>query len=239
MCLETVDSTNTFCLENPHVLSESGLVVYADYQRAGRGRMGRRWSQGAGRHLFASFVIHPELAPSLIPSITLCAGLAVYRVLSGLSGGEGCRLKWPNDVLIGGRKVCGILCESRLLDGKMIVVSGIGINISGGVDQFAEEISHKVTTLEACGIYTDRDRLLVTLTDRLDDILRDLHAGAGSRLFREWEEASCSRGRAVRFTTDGHEVYGTVDGLDDLGRLMVRDSTGDMHTVLSGEVKYC
>ncbi len=235
--LETVDSTNTFCLENPDIISSPGIVVYADRQEAGRGRMGRAWSQGTEGNLFASFVIHPGLSPSLVPSITLCAGLAVYRTLQDLGLGK-CALKWPNDVLVCDKKVCGILCESRIVNEKITVVAGVGVNVCGGVEEFPSFLFDKVTTLEECGVSINRDTLLSAVTASFDKILVEMHSGSPAALFREWERVSCSLGREVRFSSDSREICGTVAGLDDLGRLLVKDNAGCLHTVLSGEVEY-
>ncbi len=236
--LESVDSTNSFCLADPDIMLRPGLVVYADRQLSGRGRMNRHWSQGRGGHLFASFVIHPALPADLAPSITLCAGLAVHQTLSGL-GCKGLSLKWPNDVLINGRKVCGILCESRILSEKITVVAGIGINISGDVYQFPPELRSRVTTLEANGIRVDRDSLLEGVTLWFDRMLVDLHSvSRRTALFRQWEHISSSLGRMVRFKEGEQEKTGTVHGLDDFGRLMVRDVDGRLMTVVSGEVGY-
>ncbi len=236
--LDSVDSTNSYCLADPDIMSRSGLVVYADRQLSGRGRMGRHWSQGRGGHLFASFVIHPALPADLVPSITLCAGLAVYQALSGF-GCKGLSLKWPNDVLISGRKVCGILCESRIVAEKITVVAGIGINISGSVYQFPSELRACVTTLEANGIHVDRDSLLEGVTLWFDRMLVDLHSvSRRTALFRQWEQVSSSLGRMVRFKDGEQEKTGVVHGLDDSGRLMVRDADGWLVTVVSGEVRY-
>ncbi len=236
--LESVDSTNSFCLADPDIMSRPGLVVYADRQLSGRGRMGRHWSQGRGGHLFASFVIHPVLPADLVASITLCAGLAVYQALSDID----CNclsLKWPNDVLINGRKVCGILCESRIFSEKITVVAGVGVNISGDICQFPAELKHVVTTLEANGIRVDRDSLLEGVTRWFDSMLVELHSVSGrTGLFRQWEQVSSSLGRMVRFRQGGREKAGTVYGLDELGRLVVRDADGRLITVVSGEVEY-
>ena len=235
--LETVDSTNTFCLENPDIMATPGLVVYADRQLAGRGRMGRAWCQGPEGNLSASFVIHPDLPPSIIPSITICTGLAVYRTLKGL-GVRGGTLKWPNDVLVSGKKVCGILCESIFYNKKITVIAGVGINIYGNIEQFSNELSKTLTTLEACGVETDRDSLLSAVTLRLDEVITELHRGSAPALFREWESASCSVGRNVQFLVDGARLQGTIVGLDDMGRLIVQNKEGKLHTVVSGEVEY-
>ncbi len=235
--LKTVDSTNTFCLENGDIMATPGLVVYADRQLAGRGRMGRAWCQGPDGNLSASFVIHPELSPSLIPAITICAGLAVYQALENM-GLKGCAMKWPNDVLVNERKVCGILCESRSYGEKITVIAGVGLNIYGDVEEFPSDLAPTLTTLEACGLRTDRDSLLREVTARFDEVLAELHAGLAASLFRKWESASCSMGRLVRFTVDDGEMHGTVAGLDEFGRLIVGDSKGHMHTVFSGEVEY-
>lgn len=235
--LTTVDSTNTFCMKTPRILSMPGLVVYADCQKAGRGRRGRMWSCGKGGHLHASFIIYPHLPAILLPSITICAGLAVYRVFAELNI-SGCSLKWPNDVLIDGLKVCGILLESRPVQERLAVVAGIGINITGDHRQFPREIAHNLTTLEECGVSADRDTLLEQVTVALDKIMAELHSGNSPAIFREWEAASGSMGRRVYFT-DGHKKnLGMIHGLDDYGRLMVKKASGNLFTLLSGEVEY-
>lgn len=235
--LATVDSTNTFCLENPHILSRPGLVVYADSQQAGRGRMGRRWMCGRGGHLYASFVIHPDLPPVLVPSITICAGLAVYRVFDRL-GVPRCSLKWPNDLLVNGLKVCGILLESRPVHNMPAVVAGMGINITGSSSRFPRDIATRLTTLEECGVRTDRDTLLQQIAVSFNRIIIELHSGKSRALFREWEAASGSIGRRIYFTVGQGRGTGMIHGLDDYGRLVVMDAAGELVTVFSGEVEY-
>ncbi len=232
--LDAIDSTNTFCLKNDNLLSEPGTVVYADRQYAGRGRMGRRWEQGDGSHLFASFIFHPRLPAELIPSITICAGVAVHRLFSSL--GIECSLKWPNDVLVNGRKVCGILCESRITGEHTVVVAGVGINITGGIEQFPPSLG--ITTLEMCGVKTDRDTLLIELATIFDQALHTIHGPARDSLFREWEQASASIGKKVSFDHGSGRCIGKITGLDHLGRLLVRSADGGIVTVLSGEVQF-
>ena len=237
--LEEVDSTNSFCMKSPELLARAGLVVYADRQTAGRGRMGRKWEQGDEKHqhLFASFVIHPTLAPELVPSITICAGLAVYDVLTA-QGLRKCSLKWPNDVLVNGLKVCGILCESVIAQGKSVVVAGVGINISGDTSQFPDEVAGRVTTLEQCHVAISRDSLLGSLCDAFDTCLVTLHEGSSTELFKRWEDVSGSIGREVGFYHHGHWQRGKVFGLDSTGSLLVQLLNGEIVPVVSGEVSF-
>ncbi len=236
--LSAVDSTNTFCLKHPEILETAGMVVYADRQFAGRGRRDRLWDQGDGTHLFASFVIHPQLPPVLVPSLALCAGLAVHHVLADTFGLEDCSLKWPNDVLVSDRKVCGILCESLAVKGNFRIVAGIGINISGGVEQFDPELSRRAATLEMFGVCAERDELLMMLSSSFDAILAEMHRANHAGIFRRWVASSNCVGRRVCFSQDGEMVKGKITGLDDLGRLVVETSGAKKVTVLSGEVEF-
>ncbi len=241
---DVLESTNSFCLETTSVLKRPGLAVIANHQTGGRGSRGRTWEPGRGRHLFCSLVIHPPIQPELFPAMTLFAGLSVFRVLEDLGAGD-LAIKWPNDVLIQGRKVCGILCESRNAGDARAVVVGIGINISGDHRQFPRHLWNRLTTLEEHGINISRLELMDRIAGKLDNILKtargcnakspDVH-----KIFRQWEAASSSIGREVEFQRMAGDKYtrGIIAGLDSHGRLLVRTGNGELARVLSGQVRY-
>lgn len=230
--LSEVESTNSWLLARADLLAQDGLVVTAERQTRGRGKGGRVWEQGAGGHLFASVVVHPGFLGKDFTALTLLAGLAVARALSGL-GVPDVRLKWPNDVLVKGKKVCGILCESSEIESRRIAVIGIGVNLLGPVAQFSQGLREKVGTLE---VLTGRrwDCLEV-----LEGILRELGAIRDEVvkeglvfLLHEWERRSSSIGAKVSF--DGG--IGRVVGLDPSGRLCVELPDGRIQAIVSGEI---
>ncbi len=236
--VEHTPSTNTLVMEDLKLLGSPGLVVYAGRQEAGRGRMGRRWHSGIEGNLYASLVIHPRLPIALIPAMTILTGLAVFDTLNGYRL-DGLSIKWPNDILIHDRKVCGILCESRAMNnGRYAVVAGVGINVKGRPEEFPEQIRHRATTLEAEGVKTDREKILESLVTHLDRILIQAHREGPERIFRRWERASSSLGRTVTFEMDGRPARGRIRGLDNRGRLLVTLPDGKTHPVVTGEVFY-
>ena len=238
--LGTLESTNSFCLENPSILGMPGLVVMADRQTKGRGSRGRNWESGTGRHLFSSFVIHPDVDNKFFPSMTILAGLAVFKALESI-GVQGLSIKWPNDILIRNRKVSGILCESRLTPDVRAVVAGIGVNVSGSSAQFSPGIKHKAVTLFEHGIKISRIELVDRIAEELDHalLLAGKTGGGIEGLFRQWEKASSSIGKRVSFDPGTGEEHGIVMGLDAAGRLLIKKEDGRSITAASGTVDYC
>lgn len=236
--LNEVDSTNTFLLRDEALLGQDGLVVCADRQTSGRGRMERSWSSGAfdKKHLFFSIVLHirPFLRHS-ISSITLIFGLAVYRALSRL-GISRHLIKWPNDILVSGRKLCGILCEGRSFGEMYVAVVGIGMNIEGDQGQFGPELYNKVTTLEmVSGVRIKRDAVLHTLLDEIDKIMIEAEQNGLNSLFREWEVSSGIVGKSVLFKYNEKIMSGIITGLDNSGRLVIDTVMGQI-SLVSGEI---
>ncbi len=235
--LEETDSTNLLCLRNPALLGKRGLVVRASRQTAGIGRMGRRWEQGAFRHLFCSFVLYPGSEIKNLPTVTLLAGLSVYRAIKAM-GAQDISIKWPNDILISGRKVSGILCQSRRLDEKMVVVAGIGVNVEGDSRQFSGPLHEKATTLKEQGISTSPQSLLKKITLELEQILLSAHAGKISGLIEEWVDCSLCIGKRISFVRDGALRVGKIVSVDDLGALIVKEQVGNISRVISGEIDH-
>jgi BirA family biotin operon repressor/biotin-[acetyl-CoA-carboxylase] ligase len=238
MHLDEIDSTNTFLLKNQALLEQDGLVAYSDRQTWGRGRMERSWSGGAPdkKHLFCSIAIHARPFLRHIPSsITIILGLAVYRALSHL-GVSNHLIKWPNDILASGKKLCGILCEGTSFGELNVTVAGIGMNLEGDAEQFGPALHNKVNTLEiAAGIRIERDQVLDILLDEIDKILLEAERNGPRPLFGEWETSSGIIGKSVSFKYDGKIISGTVAGLDNSGRLVIETVMGPI-SLVSGEI---
>ena len=147
--LSEVGSTNTYLKDNSELLKEHGLVVIAEMQTSGRGRAGRKFVSLPDKNVTFSVVLHPGLALGEVQVFALLAGIVVARVLENYI--DGVRLKWPNDVLVNGKKICGILLETITIPQQNfpVLILGIGLNTKGFLKEYPQELQKLVTTLEA------------------------------------------------------------------------------------------
>jgi BirA family biotin operon repressor/biotin-[acetyl-CoA-carboxylase] ligase len=217
--LEAADSTNAYLLESASRGAPHGAVVAADYQTAGRGRQTRSWFSPPGAALLCSILLRPPVAPEQIAGLVLAAGLAVFQVVRSAVG-DIVRLKWPNDVLINGRKAAGILCQAVLGDQPAAVV-GVGLNVNLSPGEFPIELRDTSTSLsQAAGRTFDRGSLLAELLFQLEmqyeNWLNDRAA-----VYRAWEQGAAIHGSPVRIVEAGETYDAVAERLDDEGRLIV------------------
>jgi BirA family biotin operon repressor/biotin-[acetyl-CoA-carboxylase] ligase len=231
------------------------MVVATDHQVGGRGRLGRRWSDQAGEALMFSVLLRPSLAPGQAHLISLAAGLAVAQVLEALPGLAGrVSVKWPNDVLIDERKVCGILVEGSMdVDRLHWVVVGVGVNVNGDSDSLSRAINEQgdegadvrpqpVSLEEASGAVVPRAALFARLLARLTDLFRSLDTGtAGAEeLLLGLRTRDALKGRTVEVFggSDMRHVMarGTAAGIGSEGQLLVRTAGGEVVSVVAGDV---
>jgi len=234
--LEEVDSTNLFLMREQEHLKHSGRVVLAGNQTKGRGRLGRSYVSLPGKHLTFSAVIHPGLPLAKIQGMALLAGIAVARVLETRS--EGVRLKWPNDVLIRGQKVCGILVETREIEGGRypVLILGIGLNTNGRSDEFPEDLQGKLTTLEEeCGPKVNREEIFRELLQKLREILNEYRQEGMPPLLQEWLQRAGVQGERV-CCLNGKRLTGTFESLSAEGFPVIRLDDGTRHVHLSGDL---
>jgi BirA family biotin operon repressor/biotin-[acetyl-CoA-carboxylase] ligase len=225
--LATVDSTQAVAFTLAERGAADGTAVVATSQQAGRGRRGREWVGEPGRSLLCSIVTRPALAPARWPLLSLVTAVAVARALERLAGVEA-RLKWPNDVLLEGRKVAGILLESRL--DPPVVVIGIGINV--GQSRFPSELADRAVSLaQVTGRQVDHDQLLGAVLDELADGRAHLEREGSGPLRTAWMARSATLGTWV--TVDG--LRGRAVDLDEDGALVLDDG-GRRHRVMAGEL---
>jgi BirA family transcriptional regulator, biotin operon repressor / biotin---[acetyl-CoA-carboxylase] ligase len=212
--LRTTTSTNDRARALAAAGAPHGTLVTAAEQTAGRGRQGRTWTAPPGRTLLMSLVLHD--APALLP---LAAALAVADV-----AGDEAQIKWPNDVLVGGRKVAGILAEGRPQDGWAVL--GIGLNVGLGIEDLPPELRATAGTLglQPSDVEPTLDRLLAALERTL---ALEAHA-----LLEAYRARDALRGREVRWA-DGH---GRAAGIDGQGRLLVDLADGGRAELGAGEV---
>lgn len=238
--LDETTSTNTLVMESEEYLENHGLVVTARHQTAGRGRIGRKWHSLPGSQLQFSTVIHPPLPREQVPVTSLMTGLAVAETLEAQLALQP-KLKWPNDVLLGGRKVCGILMELKMRhrkDDPRLVV-GVGINCLGGPGDYPVELRDTLTTLaHETGSEVDMERLLQGVLKALDSWFTRLVKGARPALLEGWNSRADLAGKKVRFRAAGGPKTGRAAGITEEGFLVVETEGGGRHIHTSGEIEW-
>jgi len=229
--LGIVSSTNDVARQLAEAGWPEGTVVVAEEQTVGRGRFGRRWESPRGG-LWFSILLKPELGAEDVARLPIVAGLAVARALRN-SLGLSVELKWPNDVLIKGKKVCGILVESSFTGEQLaFLILGIGINANFDPDELPEPISSSSTSLRAeLGRDVDLDALLFSVLHELSACYETLLSGRGEELLREAEELM-GLPRRARILSGGRELVGLAIGLADDGSLLLRTEDGHVEKVV-------
>ena len=229
----SVASTNDIVLERAAAGAEPGLVVCAELQTQGRGRRGRAFDSRPGLGIWSTTLLAGPADAARAPRLSLVAGLAVADAVAETTGADP-GLKWPNDVLLGGRKVCGILVEARTVAGRLFPVAGIGVNVHHGPGDFPEELRSRAGSLAGVsGKRIDRTEYLVRQLDHLERWLAREEAG-GVDLAAEYGARDALAGREVRvLTSDGAET-GVARGVAEDGTLRV-EVDGRVRTVRSGE----
>jgi BirA family biotin operon repressor/biotin-[acetyl-CoA-carboxylase] ligase len=236
MRFDSLPSTNTEAARQAAAGAPEGLCVVAREQTAGRGRRERSWVSPMDAGLYASVVLRPTLEARLWPLITLAAALAVRDALGEACGLEA-DIKWPNDLLAGGRKLCGILAETAEGARGRAVVLGVGVNLRRG--SFPEEISDTATSVEEqTGRAPDAESLLAALTRSLAARYETLHAAGGAEeILRDWQRHSTyAHDRRVRVALAEETFEGTTRGLDPDGALRVETAEGTIRIVRAGDV---
>lgn len=225
-----VDSTNTLALDHARAGKAVGAIFVADEQLHGRGRLGRGWFAPPGTALMFSVVLPP--LPTLLKQATLLGSVAVCEALEQL-GVESVGIKWPNDVQIGGLKVCGVLPEAAW-DGAQLVglVLGIGLNVR--IDFNNTPLAGKAVSVEtALGRHIDRLDLLVRLLDGVDSWTAQPDTGS---LWAAWRARLNMMGQSVIVTTPSGDVCGTAVDIDDDGALLLLLTNGEKYRAVAGDL---
>jgi BirA family transcriptional regulator, biotin operon repressor / biotin---[acetyl-CoA-carboxylase] ligase len=232
-----IGSTNTSAMAAAAEGAPEGSVFLAEEQLAGRGRGANSWQSPRSTGIYCSVVVRPTLPPSEVLVLSLAAGLAVRAAIQYVNSRVTAELKWPNDVLIDGKKVCGILTEMNAEATRVrYIVVGIGINVNQA--SFPKELHATSLRLET-GSEWSRVELVAALLKSLDHEYRQLLKSSDARdsiLRRFAENSSWVQGRAVRIEENDSAFEGTTEGLDARGFLLVRTAKG-LQTVLSGTVR--
>jgi BirA family biotin operon repressor/biotin-[acetyl-CoA-carboxylase] ligase len=233
-----IGSTNSAAIEAAAAGAPEGTTLLAEQQTAGRGRGNHSWHSEHSTGIYCSVILRPALPPSEVLVLSLAAGLAVQSAVQELVPGSEPDLKWPNDVMLEGRKFCGILTEMNAEPTRVrYVVVGIGINVNQA--SFSTDLREIATSVRiATGTECSRVELCAALLKSLEREYRGLLEDGAAResiLRRFQERSSWTRGKRVRIEENG-EFRGMTEGLDSRGFLLVRTPEG-VRTVLSGTVR--
>ncbi len=236
LALSRATSTNDVAFNLIHQGALEGTVIAAEEQTKGRGRQGRRWTQTPGKGLAFSVILRPRMGMIEAAGVTLAAGVAAAKTLEDF--GLKPRIKWPNDLLLNGKKVCGILTEMGPKKDKMgSVVLGIGVNLNQTKRDFPGEIKSTATSVYlSSGKKTNRVRFFQRLLLHLEESYGWLAEDRFSKVLAEWRKREDSLNRQVKVTQSRRVFYGQAVGLDERGALLVRNDSGIVETVHSGDV---
>ena len=233
---DTIDSTNTKAQELAEKGYPSGTLVVADKQESGKGRRGRSWVSPSGTGIFMTLMIKPDINPNNASMLTLVAALAVAKAITSVTGEEA-MIKWPNDIVVHGKKVCGILTEMNAqFDYINHIVVGIGINVHN--ESFPEEISQMASSLmiEAGGKRFHRAQIIAETMSYFEQYYDTfLKTQDLSALVREYDELLVNRNKSVRVLDPKEPFDGKAMGITPKGELIV-DTWESRKLVSSGEV---
>jgi BirA family biotin operon repressor/biotin-[acetyl-CoA-carboxylase] ligase len=236
--LDSTASTNTYAKKTAEKPFREGTVVIADEQTEGRGRLGRHWISTKGKGIWMSIMLKPDILPADAPKLTIAAALAVSRALQSCCQLEA-KIKWPNDVIAEGKKLCGILTEmSAEADEIKYVIIGIGINANMEIEDFGPEVSTIATSIkiERAGTVL-RKAIVASVLYEFEEIYRDFVRDGSIRPFLdEYRSRSAVLGKEVRVKGRYEETTGLATDISEEGHLVVRLADGSSREIMSGEV---
>ncbi len=230
---EVVDSTNLLAKNMAAKGEAEGTVIAADYQTKGRGRLGRKWFSPKGKNLYFSVILRPPVSAALVPQLTMLSSVAVCEALRDM--GVNALIKWPNDVFVKGRKICGILNEMEIKEGKVdFVILGIGLNVNVEEEDFPSDLRNVATSLSIeLGYEVSRREVFVKILELLDKWYVRFLKGERKELFYFWREHNYTLGKRV--LVDG-KLEGFAIGVTPYGELLIRSDDGEVVKVSAGDV---
>ena len=232
-----IDSTNRQAFRLALDGAREGEIVVADAQTRGKGRLNRVWQSPPGVNLYVSAILRPRIEPATAPQITLMAGVAVAELLSGYCP-DGVSIKWPNDVLIRGRKACGILTEMKASTGAVdFIILGIGLNVNMDREDFDDLLRGTATSLRIeTGIAQDRLDVISRLFGFIEKWYRVFVQTGFAGMRDAWLAHADILGRPIRVVDRDASQDGVVTGIDADGAILMRQENGSVQRVIAGDV---
>ena len=236
----SIDSTNSYLVNKSQQIKETGIVCFAEYQTAGKGRRGREWVSPFGRNIYLSILWQFQSGPAAISGLSLAVGVAIIRALNDC-GVEGVGLKWPNDIFWQGKKLAGILIEvSGETNGPCSAVIGLGLNFylpkekASLINQDWVDLSQIIFNQQG----KIRNKLAVTLLNYLMPMIANFEQDTLEKYIDEWREYDCMKGRHVQLFMGQQVFSGVVKGIDNNGLLLLADENNKVKAFASGEVSF-
>jgi BirA family biotin operon repressor/biotin-[acetyl-CoA-carboxylase] ligase len=216
---------------------KEGVVVFAESQTRGRGRLGRKWISPARKGLWFSVLLRPAMRPAAATQLTIAAATALFRAIHAQTSLSP-EIKWPNDILIRGKKVAGILTElSAELDTVKYIILGIGLGVNLTTSDFPPELRKVATSLRIeTGQRQNRAALAVKILQELDRDYERVCAGQFEAVADEWEEHCSTIGRRVAIHVGDRRIEGCAESLDADGALLLRTQHGRLERIIGGDV---
>lgn len=236
VCYDETDSTNNRAKDTGEKNGAHGTLFVADRQNAGKGRRGRVWESPSGESVYMSLLMRPDIMPDKAPMLTLVMGLSAAEGIRKITGADA-QIKWPNDIVVNKKKVCGILTEMATeIVYVSYVVIGTGINVNQRC--FSEEIRDTATSLyNETGIIYKRSELIAAVLERFEKNYEAfLKAGDLSGLRQSYDSLLINRGKEVKVLEPGNEYLAVADGIDRMGELIVTLPNGQKKKIFAGEV---
>jgi BirA family biotin operon repressor/biotin-[acetyl-CoA-carboxylase] ligase len=230
-------STNNIIEKLAHDGVKEGVVVFAESQTKGRGRLGRQWVSPARKGLWFSVLLRPKLRPQAVTQLTIAAGTALVRAIHSQTGLT-LEIKWPNDIYLYGKKFAGILTELNAeLDTVRYVILGIGVDINLEADEFPADLRGRATSLKIeVGETLDRAALAAEILRELDHDYSRVCSGEFEGVADEFEDCCRTIGRDVTITVGEHGLRGRAESLDADGALLLRTQHGHLERIIGGDV---
>ena len=233
---DETDSTNNRAKDSGEKNGAHGTLFIADKQNAGKGRRGRAWESPSGKSIYMTILLRPQITPDKAPMLTLIMGLSVAEGIRKVSGAE-TEIKWPNDIVMNKKKVCGILTEMATeMEYVNYVVIGVGINVNQ--EYFSEGIKEIATSLyEETGTVYQRSELIAAVLERFEkNYEMFLETGDLSAVRKAYDSILVNRGQEVKVLEPGNEYRAVAEGINKNGELIVRLSDGRQKNIFAGEV---
>lgn len=232
-----IDSTNACARRLAEQGANEGGVIIAEAQTRGRGRLGRSWVSPPLVNLYVSVILRPQMPPVHAPQLTLMAAVALADTIASFIGAPP-TIKWPNDILVGGKKLAGILTESSCNSERIeFVILGIGVNLNYPVALMPKVIRERATSILALTKNNiKREAFLQRLIQDLDRCYGELEEVGFDSLALRWEALFGLRGKRVRVEMTDHIMIGMAKGIDRDGALIVEDDRGERQRIIAGDV---
>ena len=237
LCFRKVFSTNSIAKFLASHSAEEGTVLISEIQTKARGRLGKKWESPDGG-IWMSLILRPQVPPARIGLITLATGVAIAKSIKSL--GLDAKIKWPNDVLIHGDKISGVLTEVNATFNEIDwVVVGIGIDSNLKLEDFPEEIRVGTTTLnEELPTEIDENELIAIFLNEFEKVYQLYKDGEIEAILKDWRELSDTIGKYVNITQTGGKItQGYVVGINNEGSLIIEKQDGSLEKIISGELR--